>query len=1022
VIAFLGIPFLTTGQTPFFKNFTPQDYGAATQTFSMTQDDRGVLYFGNTDGVLEYNGSDWRLIKTKATVRTLVTGEDGVVYVGTVGNIGRLVPDSRGVMHFESLLHKVPMEHRGFKDIWRLRVLGNEVFFSSFDKLLRFKNDQITVFEPKSNLFALAFVVEDDLYVQEHGHGLFKYNGVGFDFVEGSDFFATPRIYTMFPIAENRILIGTKEYGLSIYSKNQKKILPLPTGQYEEVVEYLTQYKTYSGTVLEDGNFVIGTILNGYIMFTPEGKVIDYLNDSNGFNNTCVYNLNLDNTGLLWASKDNGISSINYNLPFKQFTEMDGYKGTIFSMENHNGDLYIGTGSMSFRMNKDNSFTPIEGTERQNWHLKSANDKLLVAHNPFGYLEVDGTRALSIPNNEDKVGVVFCDVEGRSDLLIAAAHEGLFLLRYLDDSWQVVHQITGFKKVVYTACIDEEGTLWARCAPNDLYKITLNETLDSVSNFHKIEVIDDEEIISSVIPYPLRNQKVVFGSESGAYQYNYSTKEFEKYPVLDQLDGDVSPIYEDSKGNIWYEESKDGLHIKGVFRKSDKGWTQDVIPFYKFSRNEIYKGPTSTIIERDNGDIAFATIDGLLIYDTQKESNFDVNYNANIHRIYINDTFHVGSHTIVDVDTTKLSYDQNNIGFEYSAYYFEGSDRTEFSYRLKGRNDEWSEYSTNRKKEFTNLDEGDFTFEVKARNLFHAESNIASYSFSILPPWYRTKIAYLVYLLAFVLSAWGLVVLSSRRLRKKNERLEQIINDRTVELRAEKEKSDQLSSNLLRIFTIIGHDMKRPVLSFRGITKKVNFLLKKKDFQRLEDLGTHIEEEAQSLHQLTDNLLNWALMQKSVMPYQPNSLDLNKLIFDSIDYHLRSSTQKGVKVISDVPPEISVYADENAILTILRNLIDNAIKYSKKGGVVRLTVHGNESTIDIVIEDQGLGMSQDQVDKLFTSKNSTQGTHGEKGTGIGLHLVRELVEINKGSISIKSKLGKGSTFTITLPKGQGIVL
>ncbi len=259
-----------------------------------------------------------------------------------------------------------------------------------------------------------------------------------------------------------------------------------------------------------------------------------------------------------------------------------------------------------------------------------------------------------------------------------------------------------------------------------------------------------------------------------------------------------------------------------------------------------------------------------------------------------------------------------------------------------------------------------------------------------------------------------LVFRNNRNKAKANALLEQK-NRQISEQKTALERSNHTKD---RLFAILGHDLRKPANAFQGIARKVNYLLKKEDYDRVQQLGDSIETNALGLTSLTDNLLKWALTQKDAISITPESLDVNQLIRETKIVLGRLAEAKEITIISEVAEGTKILADNNSMLTIIRNLLDNAIKYTSEGGIITLSTKESETGIDLFVKDNGVGMSQDKTKTIFLLQDgkSTQGTKGEKGTGLGLHLVKELVDLNKGNISVVSQLEKGTTFIIQLPK------
>jgi signal transduction histidine kinase len=252
----------------------------------------------------------------------------------------------------------------------------------------------------------------------------------------------------------------------------------------------------------------------------------------------------------------------------------------------------------------------------------------------------------------------------------------------------------------------------------------------------------------------------------------------------------------------------------------------------------------------------------------------------------------------------------------------------------------------------------------------------------------------------------ALVLVFLAQSRRKNR----IISEKNRQL-------EQLNLTKDRLFAIIGHDLRKPAIAFRGITRKVNYLLRKKDFETLNALGDQIEDNARDLNQLTDNLLHWALSQKNVLRVKKETLNLGVETSLVTGLFSEPARRKEIEIQVDIPDGLKVLADRDTLHTVIRNLLDNALKFTPEGGRVTLAARSDQQEIALEIQDTGKGIPAHRIEGLFALQRdkSTPGTGGEKGTGLGLHLVHELVHLNGGRISVQSMEGQGSTFTVHLP-------
>jgi len=433
-------------QTPFITNFPPDVYKAAQQNWAIVQDKRGVMFFGNNSGVLEYDGVTWRLIGTPSVVRSLAIDSAGRIYVGITGDFGYLHPDSLGRYQYRSLKEKIPTQHREFNDIRKIYVSGNCIFFQSYEKIFILQYEKFKVVYPKEK-FHFSFLVNHSFYIRALGKGLMTYKNNSLQLIAGGERFANEYIFAMLPYRQNEILIATRTQGIWIYCPQQNNKFYKPAG-FETVDKFLIQYIAYCGTVLDNGLFAVGTLTGGIIVFNAEGNIHTIYNTGSGLQDISIYSLYSDKNQQLWADLNNGISLIQTNLPFYHFTEKNGLKGGPMSIEYFNNLLYVGTSQHLCVQNPDGNFESIAGTEDQNWQLYKVNGTLLLA-NTFGLFEIKEKQAIPIIKSNGFFNL--CPLNNKPEYLLAglSAGNGLCLLEYNQKTWKIKNTINGFAKSAY---------------------------------------------------------------------------------------------------------------------------------------------------------------------------------------------------------------------------------------------------------------------------------------------------------------------------------------------------------------------------------------------------------------------------------------------------------------------------------------------------------------------------------------------------------------------------------------------
>jgi signal transduction histidine kinase len=242
--------------------------------------------------------------------------------------------------------------------------------------------------------------------------------------------------------------------------------------------------------------------------------------------------------------------------------------------------------------------------------------------------------------------------------------------------------------------------------------------------------------------------------------------------------------------------------------------------------------------------------------------------------------------------------------------------------------------------------------------------------------------------------------------RKQKRQIEQQKN--------ELEENARLKSKL---FSIVAHDLRSPLVSLGGIAKKVNFLIQRNRVEEVQQLGESVEQAVSHVHKLLDNLLSWAMVQGGRFPHEPENIQLAGTLRETVELYRHSAEAKNITLLYDAPTDLQIRCDKNAFSTIVRNLLDNAIKFTPPNGQVALEAKLEKDFALIQVIDSGTGIDEATKQHLFaiSGKKGAEGTHGEKGTGLGLSLCKELVEMNGGKIDVSSREGLGTTFRVLLP-------
>ncbi len=284
-------------------------------------------------------------------------------------------------------------------------------------------------------------------------------------------------------------------------------------------------------------------------------------------------------------------------------------------------------------------------------------------------------------------------------------------------------------------------------------------------------------------------------------------------------------------------------------------------------------------------------------------------------------------------------------------------------------------------------------------------------------------------IVAFILGIFLIVIVFTFILFHKNKRIKHTnyqLSQANIELEKQRNELDNINKTKTRLFSIIAHDIRGPIGIFIGFFDLIRDHLKENytdvyhDDEFLDKTIKLLNKSKDQILNLLDGLLNWSLKEANVIPHQPENLNLKNCIDKNIEIYLQQAKSKKIQLSAQIDENISVWADKNCVMTILRNLTSNALKFSNENGTIYFKASTKNNFTEIYIIDEGVGIPADKLKNLFSidENKTTTGTKGEKGTGLGLNIVYDFVKLNGGEISVQGEINKGTTFKILLPATQ----
>ncbi len=550
---------------------------------------------------------------------------------------------------------------------------------------------------------------------------------------------------------------------------------------------------------------------------------------------------------------------------------------------------------------------------------------------------------------------------------------------------------------IWSIAEDKKGIFWLGTEGGGLVRMELDVERNAIYKTYNRQSGLPSNILCGVICD--NNNTIWISSTAGLTCFNQANETFKNYGEWDGLQAD-----EFRKGS--YFKAADGMMFFGGM----KGF------------NSFY--PDSI---RDNPFLPKVVITDFKIF------NRSVPIGKSIDKVF------TPKEPIGMSSEITLSYNEDVISFEFVALHFLESERNKYAYKMDGFEDKWN-YTTSAKRfaSYTNLPPGKYIFKVKASNADGVwNENGASLRIIVRPPFWLTWWAYLVYIILMVLGIWGIInySLSKERIRSQYElaKLESVKKDEMAE------KSREVDQMKLRFFTNISHEFKTPLTLIIG---PVENLLKESSASRaVRQQALLIQRNAKHLLRLVNQLMDFRKLEIGSMQIKVQSIDIVKFINRvmsnfrymahqrNINFHFRHDTE-----------DVHIWFDQDMLEKIIYNILSNAFKFTPEGGEISLkllkqsknksildslkTKSDNkyaEGFIELIIRDNGKGIKKDKLEKIFDRFYQVENFKGE-GSGIGLALARELVELHQGEVFADSEAGEYSCFTVRIPLGSKHIL
>jgi signal transduction histidine kinase/ligand-binding sensor domain-containing protein len=968
------------------------------------QDSKGNYWFAMPTGVGKYDGV--RLVRSEklSKVNRLFEAKDGSIWAACDRYLAR---------YYKGKWTKITSLKDGSEIVFVKDITSDpegNVLFMCRNGILKFNGSSLFwVYEDKmSNAIScdkagsLWFATKENLIV---------WDSHGFNILLGLAKYGIKVVNSICNDSRGNTWIGT-DAGLFRYKNNKLVLIPVTNNSY---------YKTiFSVNESSDGVLWV-SMLTGVCRMIP--KNYEIFDAAQGLDISLVSGISEDNSGNYWFySYKGGTCRLTGNVftknllsgkldPSEIITVCAARDGSLWFGANNSGSLYrLKNGKLSV--------LPTDPRLKKITQIKEGPDNTIWFQSVEDVYHYDGTKAVMLC----KPGTLYTGIiNGKERVLYKKdPHRSEFLnstdrriwlqsakgVTTPDNSVFIPTRFNGSnEKFSYTAiAVDNKGNCWLGTTEKGILRYSpWNKTYECISSR---QGLNSNDVTSMTFD---KQNNLWIGTKSGlselnVNEYNRSGKIiFKNFGVEDgfpRCNNDA--IFCDKEGNVWV----------GVLDKVAKISAEKTCePFFSYNPG-VYITNVSFLYDTAN------------IFSYSKGMDPKTGLPVNL----------------------RLPYNKNHLQFSFAGIDYRCPEGVQYQYRLNGQDYYWSKLNRNNDVIFRNLEPGEYTFTVIARNKDGQWSKeAASFTFRILPPFWKTWWFYLL------VSVSGIGFIFSY-IRIRTNYLEKLVAQRTTELNEEKQKVENINSELEKnryqltkinelqakwlddlaeserylkevnsskdkFFSIISHDLKSPFNALLTYSESVVENIDHISQEELREFTIKVSRYSRNVYSLVENLLDWSRIQTGRMEYSPKEMGLLAAVREALMVQEASASKKRINLVNLMTAEITVFADKNMVSAILNNLVSNGIKFTWPGGKIEVSARRDGGFATVTISDNGIGMEESEVSKLFKidSHFFKNGTTGEKGTGLGLILSRELIEKNGGFISVESKPGHGSSFSFTLP-------
>ena len=763
--------------SPIVRSYSVSDYNAGIQNWSIAQDERGVMYFGNNNGLLEFDGSAWRLyeLPTKGIVRAIYISKDGRIYVGSYEEFGYFVRTPYNTLEYHSLKDEVKDFTFHNDEIWNIVCVQGEIVFQSFGSLFFYNGNSVEGTRMKSLPLNL-FQVGNTFYSQRINGGLCVFSGRKMEELIPRKAFGNSDVLAGLPY-DDAVLMLTRNQGGFLYRDGSVE-------KWETECDDVFRKHTINRAVMtKDSCYVVGTISDGIYALDKKGKLIWKVNTDNKLQNNTVLKLYCDDDNNIWTALDEGIAYIHnnsliyyYEPPFRKI-------GMVYDVLVRENEAYIASNQGLYWL-KDGKAELVPGLEEQAWFVDEWGKQIFCGHNKGTFL-ISGLKSKQVADAKGGMCMEKIELKEQSFLL-----EGTYALLNLytetaSGEYYFTRSLRGFSHMIRHIEVDHQGNIWAKHLRNGLYRFRIDPDMKLVKDVRKYESLGEVEGGSFTL-FKI-NGRVVFSNGEYFYTYEDMTDSIVPYETMNEQLAELREIKTVSRASgdrYWFVGDRTVYLVKCAINTFD---IELRIPYSLFDGLAVEERGSVAYDKRNNHSylclnnaIARIETDSSSLYKSRVKRSLWISGMRAI------DEFSGERKTLVAQPGVRVESEFNTVSFTlcYPVY----SDYTyKVRYKLDGYSEQWVPSGRSLQKMYARLPYGNYIFQAEIYNTDRVLASV-ELPFEILSPWYLSYWAVGSYILAGLCLLALLQYLVYRFVKKKKDR---VIERQRVAHQAELERQEK---------------------------------------------------------------------------------------------------------------------------------------------------------------------------------------------------------------------------------------